>query len=324
MEIFISMSKIWSRTLSVFFICLIQGHLCYTPEDGSNVILDHDNNAGCPIAFHRIGDKCYFYGYFKLNWFRAMEFCHSFGSSVSLACIESPQENDYLKNWLIEYGDHTTGVWVGGSDNGHVGRWAWFPTGQLIKNFNWGPSQPNGGDQHCMYIVGGYLGYQWADFHCGFEMTFLCEYDVNDIEAWRRRRQYRGNQNIVQSPLLKKKQDQQIDHQDKYALNIHYGFTNETQKNTKQTVPNKISNNIKKVIDQQNDISDTNIETVKVTKKPYRNSVVISTMTKSSTATTTNRITENDSNNNNNADQNSSDKDDWTVYNFLKSIVKLG
>ncbi len=26
-------------------------------------------------------------------------------------------------------GDHTTGVWVGGSDNGHVGRWAWFPTG---------------------------------------------------------------------------------------------------------------------------------------------------------------------------------------------------
>ena len=177
-----------------------------------------------------------------------------------------------------------------------------------------------------MYIVGGYLGYQWADFHCGFEMTFLCEYDVNDIEAWRRRRQYRGrtNQNIVQSSLLKKKQDQQIN-QDKYALNIHYGFTNETQKNTKQTVPNKISNSIKKVIiDQQNDISDTNIETVKVTKKPYRNSVVISTMTKSSTATTTNRITENDSNNNNNADQNSSDKDDWTVYNFLKSIVKLG
>ena len=38
-------------------------------------------------------------------------------------------------------------------------------------------------------IVGGYLGYQWADFHCGFEMTFLCEYKVNEIEAWRRRRQ---------------------------------------------------------------------------------------------------------------------------------------
>ena len=51
-----------------------------------------------------------------------------------------------------------------------------FLSGQLIQHFNWGPSQPNGGDQHCMYIVGGYLGYQWADFHCGFEMTFLCEY----------------------------------------------------------------------------------------------------------------------------------------------------
>ena len=63
-------------------------------------------------------------------------------------------------------------------------------SGQLIKKFNWGPSQPTGDDQHCMYIVGGYLGYQWADFHCGFEMTFLCEHDVNGgNEAWRRRRE---------------------------------------------------------------------------------------------------------------------------------------
>ena len=44
-----------------------------------------------------------------------------------------------------------------------------------------------------MYIVGGYLGYQWADFHCGFEMTFLCEYKVNDHEAWRRRRQMKNS-----------------------------------------------------------------------------------------------------------------------------------
>jgi hypothetical protein len=44
----------------------------------------------CPAGFHDLGDgRCYFYGYFKLNWFRAMEFCHSFGSDVSLACIET-------------------------------------------------------------------------------------------------------------------------------------------------------------------------------------------------------------------------------------------
>lgn len=67
-------------------------------------------------------------------------------------------------------------------------------TGQLIRHFNWGPSQPTGRDQHCMYIVGGYLGYQWADFHCGFEMTFLCEYNVNDHEAWRRRRQMKNSE----------------------------------------------------------------------------------------------------------------------------------
>ena len=36
--------------------------------------------------------------------FRAMEFCHSFGSSVSLACIETKDENEHLKEWLLEHG----------------------------------------------------------------------------------------------------------------------------------------------------------------------------------------------------------------------------
>ena len=52
-------------------------------------------------------------------------------------------------------------------------------SGQLIRNFNWGPAQPSGGPQHCMYVVGGILGYQWADFHCDFEMNFLCEYQAS-------------------------------------------------------------------------------------------------------------------------------------------------
>ena len=63
-------------------------------------MLDSD----CPPSFIRLGEKCYFYGYFKLNWFRAMEFCHSFGEGVSLACIETEKENVRLKNWLIHNG----------------------------------------------------------------------------------------------------------------------------------------------------------------------------------------------------------------------------
>jgi len=151
-----------------------------------NTVVEDEGN--CPAGFTGIGGGCYFHSLFKLNWFRAMEFCHSFGSHVSLACIETRRENERIKEWLNKYGDHSTGVWVGGSDNGHVGRWAWFPTGQLIRNFNWGPAQPSGGPQHCMYVVGGVLGYQWADFHCDFEMNFLCEYQVNRQIAWKKRR----------------------------------------------------------------------------------------------------------------------------------------
>ena len=33
-----------------------------------------------------------------------MEFCHSFGKSVSLAAIETSEENDGIKKWLNEHG----------------------------------------------------------------------------------------------------------------------------------------------------------------------------------------------------------------------------
>jgi hypothetical protein len=93
----------------IFFFFLnfnfyFSGNTGYTPELGSNSIYDQSGQSGCPIAFHEIGGRCYFYGYFKLNWFRAMEFCHSFGESVSLACIETKQENEHLKEWLIKNG----------------------------------------------------------------------------------------------------------------------------------------------------------------------------------------------------------------------------
>lgn len=113
-----------------------------------------------------------------------MEFCHSFGKDASLVVIETQLENNYLKKWLLKHGDPNTGVWVGGSDNGHHGIWTWFPTGDLIRWWDWGPGQPKGEDQHCLYVVGGWLGYQWADFHCDFQMTFMCEYKIQTKNVW--------------------------------------------------------------------------------------------------------------------------------------------
>ena len=98
---------------------------------------------------------------------------------------------------LLPSGDPDTGVWVGGSDNGHHGIWTWFASGDLIRWWDWGPGQPqpgmkvlgekkcfiliffSGKDQHCLYVVGGWLGYQWADFHCDFQViirkcTHIC------------------------------------------------------------------------------------------------------------------------------------------------------
>ena len=37
----------------------------------------------------------------------------------------------YIYIYLSLPGDPSTGVWLGGSDNGHEGTWAWFPTGRI-------------------------------------------------------------------------------------------------------------------------------------------------------------------------------------------------
>ena len=63
--------------------------------------------SSCPLSFQRIGRGCYFYGYFKLNWFRAMEFCHSFGRGASLATLDTPGENRKIKTWLLEHGENS-------------------------------------------------------------------------------------------------------------------------------------------------------------------------------------------------------------------------
>ena len=45
--------------------------------------------------------------------------------------IQKSLEYQYEFSLPFILGDHTTGVWVGGSDNGHIGKWAWFPTGKM-------------------------------------------------------------------------------------------------------------------------------------------------------------------------------------------------
>lgn len=46
---------------------------CYTPEQVGKYEAWEDNEVDesrkCPVAFNEIGGRCYFYGYFKLNWY---------------------------------------------------------------------------------------------------------------------------------------------------------------------------------------------------------------------------------------------------------------
>ena len=60
----------YDNQTNFYWISGIEG---YTPEKGGNYEhWDEENEIEkgrkCPVAFNEIGGKCYFYGYFKLNW----------------------------------------------------------------------------------------------------------------------------------------------------------------------------------------------------------------------------------------------------------------
>ena len=52
---------------------------------------------------------------------------------IRIKSFLTPPPDLSLEHLLSHTGDPNTGAWLGGSDNGHHGTWAWFPTGQLIQ-----------------------------------------------------------------------------------------------------------------------------------------------------------------------------------------------
>ena len=158
-----------------------------------------------------------------------------------------------------------------------------------------------------MYIVGGYLGYQWADFHCGFEMTFLCEYKVNDHEAWRKRRQMKTSDEFSNDPFSNSYENyldnsnsildtefilnERINYTLKNWLNSHQHKSN-VKESSNQTVSTsreqlnskfkgenfiiKNNKNINRHI-MQTEGSNHKKPVMLTTKRPDKNSVIIST-----------------------------------------------
>ncbi|ETN61257.1 C-type lectin, mannose-binding protein [Anopheles darlingi] len=87
----------------------------------------------------------YFSNSFKLNWFKAMEYCRTRG--MHLLSVRNPQERDAVIEYLDSTGFTNTHnhriVWISANDLGEEGEFHWATTGERLMYSNWAPGEPN-------------------------------------------------------------------------------------------------------------------------------------------------------------------------------------
>uniref|UniRef100_A0A182NHZ3 C-type lectin domain-containing protein n=1 Tax=Anopheles dirus TaxID=7168 RepID=A0A182NHZ3_9DIPT len=132
-------------------------------------------------------EKSYYFGNtFKLNWYKASEYCRTRG--MFLVAIN----NDEQLNGVVEYIEKsgftkTHGIlhmWTSGNDLGEEGQFFWGSTGERHTYDRWTKNEPNN-EKHdnCTYencLVLEYyqpwsINYTFDDRPCGAENFFMCE-----------------------------------------------------------------------------------------------------------------------------------------------------
>uniref|UniRef100_A0A4Y0BFZ7 C-type lectin domain-containing protein n=1 Tax=Anopheles funestus TaxID=62324 RepID=A0A4Y0BFZ7_ANOFN len=130
----------------------------------------------------------YFSNSFKLNWFKAVEYCRLRG--MFLLSVRNGEEREAVVQYLDSTGytkmrDNFM-FWTSANDLGEEGEFHWASTGERVNYANWREGEPTGiggnnstkEDCCCMeYRSGGgaNFNYTFNDRSCRQELLFLCE-----------------------------------------------------------------------------------------------------------------------------------------------------
>uniref|UniRef100_A0A182MPY8 C-type lectin domain-containing protein n=1 Tax=Anopheles culicifacies TaxID=139723 RepID=A0A182MPY8_9DIPT len=132
-------------------------------------------------------EKSYYFGNtFKLNWYKASEYCRTRG--MFLVAIN----NDEQLNGVVEYIEKsgftkTHGIlhmWTSGNDLGEEGQFFFSSTGERLTYDRWTKNEPNNAMhdnctyEHCVvleYFQPWSINYTFDDRQCGAENFFMCE-----------------------------------------------------------------------------------------------------------------------------------------------------
>ncbi|XP_031634298.1 C-type lectin 37Db-like [Contarinia nasturtii] len=115
--------------------------------------------------------------FFKTNWFKAMQYCHSKG--MRLITIASKEEQRNIENFARESDLGDESFWTSGTSLGDQ-VFYWFDSGKKITFTNWINGEPNDfdSDRKCIEILNE-TDFKWNDCSCfDNNKRVICEENV--------------------------------------------------------------------------------------------------------------------------------------------------
>ncbi|XP_060079245.1 perlucin-like protein [Ylistrum balloti] len=140
---------------------------------------------GCPNGWETYNSSCYFVSDDRKNWTAASDACSSF--HAHLAEVEDAQEDNFLRQMLIQLHTDHRDFWLGGNDIFVEGDWRWYESGQYLGYTNWNPGEPNNHHSSGEDCLEGYLTYshstfRWRDRPCMIRIFYICEIKENRFQ----------------------------------------------------------------------------------------------------------------------------------------------
>ncbi|XP_048039571.1 macrophage mannose receptor 1-like [Megalobrama amblycephala] len=137
------------------------------------------------------------------NWTEAQRYCRE--KYTDLATVDNMNDMNEVKRVIkVSY------VWIGLKKTS-VDKWQWS-SGDPVLYPNWGPGQPNNGNEECAVMKNG----QWHDYLCSINQTFICNNTntglvfVNQTMNWRDAQSYCRQNHIDLVSVRNQNENQQL------------------------------------------------------------------------------------------------------------------
>ncbi|KAH8409729.1 hypothetical protein KR222_002855, partial [Zaprionus bogoriensis] len=123
----------------------------------------------------RIGEKYYFTGLRRINWFDAAQSCRRVGGDLAL--IKSAREMEQISDYLTSQGhDANAWFWISGNDLVRTHRFTSLTNGLPLPFTAWSAGQPDfPGREQCVHLWLREGSFKMNNWVCTERAFFLCQ-----------------------------------------------------------------------------------------------------------------------------------------------------